>query len=222
MLLPRQIWKDIKGYEGKYQVNQVGQVRSMNYLRTGKVKRLSPGLSSDGYLQVGLYKDGKYYHYLVHRLVAEAFIPNPNNLPQVNHIDENKTNNCVWNLEWCDAKYNSNYGTKIERYSKARRGKQLSEETKAKISEAMKGNKNMLGKQHSEEAKKKISEAKKGKDNPKAQPVIMIDMNNNILACFYYIKEAKEWLGKGDISYACRTGSKAGGYKWAYVNIITL
>lgn len=116
MLLPKQVWKDIPGFEGKYQVNQVGQVRSLNYKRTGKVKRLSPELTSNGYLRVGLFnKYGKYKHYLVHRLVAMTFIPNPNNLSQVNHIDENKSNNAVWNLEWCTPKYNMNYGTALER-----------------------------------------------------------------------------------------------------------
>ena len=79
---------------------------------------MKPLNDSKGYLQVILYKDGKVKHYGVHRLIAEAYIPNPNNLPQVNHKDENKTNNCLQNLEWCDAKYNNNYGTRIEKTKK--------------------------------------------------------------------------------------------------------
>lgn len=128
MILPKQIWKDIEGFEN-YQVNQIGQVRSLNYRQTGKVKRLKFQPKRDGYLTVCLYKDGKPYTKYVHRLVAEAFILNPNNLPQVNHIDEDKANNHVNNLEWCDAKYNSNYGTHNERMrrtlSKSMKGKNI-------------------------------------------------------------------------------------------------
>lgn len=109
-----EIWKDIKGYEGKYQVSNFGRVRS---LRFGKERVLVGVKDKDGYLLVNLYKGGKHYNGKIHRLVAEAFIPNPDGLPQVNHKDECKSNNAVSNLEWCDAKYNINYGTCIERLS---------------------------------------------------------------------------------------------------------
>lgn len=122
MLLPKQIWKDIEGFEN-YQVNQIGQVRSLNYRQTGKVKRLKSTPNSAGYLTVCLSKDGKRYPKYVHQLVAEAFIPNLNNLPQVNHIDEDKANNHVNNLEWCTREYNTNYGTRNERQSKSMKGK---------------------------------------------------------------------------------------------------
>ena len=120
MLLPKQIWKDIPRYEGKYQVSNTGKVRSLNYKRTGKTKILKPHTNRDGYKTVNLLKPGeKYKPYYVHRLVAQAFIPNPNNWPQVNHIDEDKANNVVWNLEWCTQQYNMNYGTRNERAREA-------------------------------------------------------------------------------------------------------
>ena len=108
-------WRSIEGYEGQYEVSSYGRVRSLDMyvkscygsyrLRKGKI--LSPGIRPDGYLVVSL----KYKMFRVHRLVAQAFIPNPDNLPQVNHKDEDKSNNRVDNLEWCDSKYNNNYGT---------------------------------------------------------------------------------------------------------------
>ena len=118
MLLPKQEWRDIEGYEGKYQVNQIGQVRSLNYRRTGKTKRLKLGTNKDGYNHVRLGKNGKYKCCLVHRLVAQAFIPNPDNLPEVNHKNEVESDNRVENLEWCTRKYNNSYGTRNERAGK--------------------------------------------------------------------------------------------------------
>lgn len=109
------------GYEGKYEVSNLGRVRSLNYLRTGKAKLLKQQLDKHGYKRVGLYEDGKAKSLLVHRLVAMAFLPNPNNLPMVNHKDENKTNNNVSNLEWCTVSYNNNYGTRNERVGKKTR-----------------------------------------------------------------------------------------------------
>lgn len=113
-----EIFCDIKGYEGLYQVSNYGRVRSLNYLRTGEIRMMRYGKYPNGYLFVGLSKNGKVKNFLVHCLVADAFIPNPDGLPEVNHIDEDKMNNCVWNLEWCDHKYNCNYGTRNERISK--------------------------------------------------------------------------------------------------------
>lgn len=99
--------EDIRGYEGLYAITEDGKVWS--YRRN---KFLSICQNRYGYLYVGLFKDKKIKQKTIHRLVAEAFIPNPDNLPMVNHKDEDKTNNCVDNLEWCDATYNNNYGTR--------------------------------------------------------------------------------------------------------------
>lgn len=109
-----EIWKDIEGYPN-YQVSNLGNVRNLNFNRTSKTKVLKSCIDGKGYQYVALYKDSKRKCSKVHRLVAQAFLPNPNNYKEVNHKDEVKTNNCVKNLEWCDAKYNVNYGTRTDR-----------------------------------------------------------------------------------------------------------
>ena len=114
-----EIYKDIKDLEGLYQVSNFGNIMSLNYRRTGRAKLLKPGKNKQGYLGVVLFKDGKPKTFRVNRLVAEAFIPNPDNLTEVNHIDEDKTNNRVDNLEWKSHKGNCNHGTRNERVAKA-------------------------------------------------------------------------------------------------------
>ena len=116
-----EIWKDVKGYEGLYQVSNLGRVKSfdtkdkLDRIRKGRI--LKGYKQGGGYLQVSLYKNGKHKKY-IHRLVAQAFIPNPEHKPQVNHIDEIKTNNMVSNLEWSTSKENLNHGTRNERSSR--------------------------------------------------------------------------------------------------------
>lgn len=109
-------WKAIAGYEEVYEISNLGRVKSLKY---GKEKILKPGKTENGYLQVQLWRDGKIKNFLVHRLVAEAFIPNPEGLPEINHIDEVKDNNCVENLEWVSRWYNMHFGTLYERSAAA-------------------------------------------------------------------------------------------------------
>ena len=110
-----EIWKDISDYEGLYQVSNTGKIKSLNYRHTGREKIMKHSVNNKGYLIVKLWKNRKVKSFRLHRLVAEAFIPNPNNLPFINHKSEIKTQNNVENLEWCDQKYNNNYGTRKER-----------------------------------------------------------------------------------------------------------
>lgn len=119
--MDREEWRMIPDYEGLYMVSNKGRVKNC---RTGRI--LKPGKQTDGYLMVVLCKNGKCTPQRVHRLVAMAFIPNPNNLPCVNHKDEDKTNNCVDNLEWCTVSYNNRYGTRLERCIDATRNNTLS------------------------------------------------------------------------------------------------
>lgn len=114
-----EIWRDIPGYNGRYQISNFGRVRTKNYNHTGITKIMQLSENGRGYLQVCLTKDNKKRSIKIHRLVAECFINNPDNLPVVNHKDENKQNNHVNNLEWCDNNYNTHYGTAIKRRSKS-------------------------------------------------------------------------------------------------------
>ena len=116
--MTEEIWRPVVGYEGLYEVSSYGRVRSLDRYVKGKSYRLhkgkvlSPGKNSRGYLSIVLSYNGKHKIITVHRLVAQAFLPNPDNFLEINHKDEDKTNNNVTNLEWCDHKYNVNYGTR--------------------------------------------------------------------------------------------------------------
>ena len=121
--MENEIWKSVEGYEGLYEVSNCGNVRSLDRIVTHsdgknyslKGKMLKMGYCGSGYLHFILHKNGKTENKYLHRLVAETFLPNPNNLPEVNHKDENKANNCANNLEWCSHLYNMRYGTRNKR-----------------------------------------------------------------------------------------------------------
>lgn len=117
-----EIWKDIPHYEGLYQVSNMGRVKSLNYRKTGKEHIMKPIKHNRGYRQIVLYKKGIIKHYLIHRLVWETF---KGKIPaglEVNHLDEDKTNNCLDNLELLTRKENNNYGTHNERVAATKKG----------------------------------------------------------------------------------------------------
>lgn len=116
-----EIWKDIEGYEGMYQVSNMGRARSLDRVKPNSGGQIAKGHilphsdNGHGYQFVSLWKFNKGRRFYVHRLVASAFVPNPNNFPIINHKDEDKSNNRYDNLEWCTQKYNINYGSRKRR-----------------------------------------------------------------------------------------------------------
>lgn len=114
--MEEEIWKPVVGYEGRYEVSNIGRVRSMNYNHTKSVRLLIPTVDRKEYEYVHLCKDGRAYHNRVSRLVADAFIPNPHNKPFVDHIDTNRRNNHVDNLRWCNQSENQQNPISRKRY----------------------------------------------------------------------------------------------------------
>lgn len=184
-------WKPVVGYEGFYEVSNLGRVRSVSriaHIKRGngeydyrvKGKIVEPQERRHGYLAVCLYgkesKNGRFTQKSVHRLVAEAFLPNPNGYSEVNHLDENKQNNALSNLEWCDRKHNVNYGTTQKRRSE------------------------------------KII------NGPKSKAVDQLDMDGNYIRTFPSMQEAsRNGYAAGNIYKAIhKTYSQAYGYKWRY------
>ena len=204
-------WRDIKGFEGKYQVSNTGKVKSLERMKwNGKgyqkiPEKILEGVDDGhGYLHVNLCKDGKETSCKVHRLIAQAFLPNPNNLPEVNHKDEDKTNNCVENLEWCSRSYNINYGTRNKKASEKLKGKKHSEEHIKKISEKLKGRK------QSEEHIKKRS-----------KPVFSVDKESGLIMWWQSVIEASRQtnINQGSIAKCCQGKRKsAGGHIFFYAD----
>ena len=191
-----------------YSVNDLGEVFN------NKTGRKLKQTIKKGYCNVYLYNEDGRKFFLVHRLVAQAFIPNPNNYPEINHKDENPLNNCAENLEWCTSKYNNNYGTHKEKIRQRLsennpwKGRQHTDEAKEKMSRAK------SGKRLSEEHKKKISEATKGIGRPGAS-VYCLELNQS----FDSAMEAERQTGipNSNIIGVCQGKRKtAGKYHWKY------
>ena len=191
-------WRDIEGYEGYYQVSNLGRIRSLNRLVNGKlgskvfVKGIirKPQISKKGYLTVILQKSHKHRTFQIHRLVASAFIPNPLNLPQVNHIDTNKENNLPENLEWI---------TNDDNMAHAIRNGCFKPFTKKQY----------------ESVKRNIAIAHKRKQIP----VVQLSLDGDFINEYESITEAAKALklGNGKISMCCNKKRKTcGGFKWMH------
>ena len=194
------VWKSIAEFEGRYEVSTLGQVRNKNgmILKQG-IKRTN----GTCYKVIGLCKDGKCYTKYIHRLVAEAFIPNPNDLPFINHKDEDGTNNLIDNLEWCTPQYNTTYRDAHKKRGKKLRGILHTDEHKKKISDGLKG----YYEEHESKSKGRISEKRKA--------VILREEKNDPPLHFHSIHEADAYLGGGcraNITRAIRTKGKVKGY----------
>ena len=208
-----ELWKWIPGYEGYYMASTHGRVKSVDryvgYKKSGqrlmKGKILKQNTDKVGYKIVQLNKNGKGKLFKVHRLVAQVFLENSSNLPQVNHKDENKQNNNVDNLEWISPKDNMNYGTRNERISKTKKGRQFTEEHRKNIS------KNNA----------KYWKGKKGKDSAYSKPVLMFTKNDEFIKRFDCVADANEFLEKDRCNHnicLCARGinKTAFGFKWVY------
>lgn len=190
----KEIWKDITGYEGLYQISNTGIIRShdrlivippnpkstygFSYIKKGQIiKQIT---DKSGYMKVLLYdKNSNRKNAFVHKLVVIEFVDNTDNLPQINHKDENKSNNCVSNLEWCTAKYNTNYGTCIKRRSE----KQIY-------------------------------------NNNRVKAVAKIGDNGEIIEEYISMRNAARVnkLPQSNIFKSCNNNIKCGGYLWRYIS----
>lgn len=207
-----------------YEVNNLGDVR---HAETKKV--LAKCKDKNGYIRYCLFYDGKRHFRPAHRLVALAFIPNPDNLPMINHKDETTDNNTVENLEWCNAKYNNNYGHRPQRLSESLKGrisgmqgKHHSEKTKKLMSEWQSKHNRMRGKKLSAEAIERIRQANTGRKHYPATIAKMSQAVRCVETGKVYIgtreAEAETGVNHSGISRACRgVYETSGGLHWEYV-----
>lgn len=186
-----EVWKDVKGYEGLYKVSNTGKVKSF---QRNREKFLSDKYYENGYLRASLSKNKEKKKVLIHRLVAETFIPNPENKPEVNHIDGNKKNNNASNLEWCTRCENVKHAWETG----------LNENQREKLR-----NMNPLKARKYEFAEKR------------KKPIIQMDLDNNFIIEFNSAQEATKYYGIKELYKhisACCVGRRktAYGYKWRY------
>ena len=193
-------WKDIKGYEGLYRISNTGKVLSLRYMNSYNSKELTPKKNNKGYLWVELRNGGNPKQFLIHRLVAETFIENPNNYPIINHKDENPLNNDVSNLEWCTLSYNAKYS--IDRHPNRYLNRVYSNRKKCKETNV---------------------EKRRVEGNPYklVRAVNQFDVNNNVICTFKNIATIVREKGyhNTSIKECCEHKRKtAYGYRWEYAN----
>lgn len=213
-----EIWKDIP-FDSRYKVSNMGNVKSFVY---HDERLLNPVLHNTGYYFVRI----KSKAYMVHRLVAMAFIPTKDTSLHVDHIDGNRLNNDVRNLRWCTQKENNNNPITRKRISEKLLGSKRTPEQRQRMSEAQLKAKTMLGKKHRLETLEKFKHRKPsmlgkfGKGNPNSIPVAIIDDNGKIVECFAssLLAFRKYGIARESICRCCNGKQKtAGGYKWTYI-----
>jgi len=191
----QEIWKDVNGYEGLYQVSNLGRVKRLSRtIRHSegntsliKGKLISPKTEKDGYVRVSLSNSGRKKTHNIHRLVCFSFIKNPNNKPDVNHINGIKSDNSLSNLEWCTKSENMRHAIESGLHTQ-------------------------IGKSHHRYGKH-------GSENPCSKPVVRYDLDMNFISRYDNIKIASESLGifAQNISATCRGNQNtAGGFKWRH------
>lgn len=189
--MPMEEWRDIQGYEGLYQVSNKGNVYSVR-----KNANLCPKIGKNGYASVTLIKDGKHWYPLVHRLVAKAFVPNPENKPQVDHINGNRLDNRAENFRWCTQKENLNFEIARKRQSECKKGEKNPMYQKRPWN---------YGIPQTEEQKKRNSEIHKGLIYPsKRKPLVQIGEDGTIKEWETTYEAEIEGYSQGHISQACR------------------
>lgn len=202
----QELFKDIKGYEGLYQISNLGNVKSFKPVSNGR--NLKP-VYRKGYATITLRKNGVSKIHRIHRLLAEAFIPNPKNLAEVNHIDGNKLNNNLSNLEWCTHLENMRHAFNtglVER-------KPLTDDQKIKVSVATK---EAMNRPKVKEKMKQLAREKVGIKSARHKEVINLDTGKTFIS----VKEASRFYGihKSNLAACCRGQRRvAGGYHWKYI-----
>ena len=218
-----EIWVDIKGYEGFYQVSNQGRVRSVEreIIRNGRTTKLKgrvlkQNVDSKGYLCVNLSKENKTKTVRVHRLIAIAFIPNPENKPYIDHINTIRTDNRIENLRWATIEENANNPLSVEKQigeNNHRYGKKCPEELKEKLSIMFTGEGNPnYGKHHSKETKEKISKKIKKKK------VVQLSLYGEFIKIWDSTRETdKEGYNHTRVIICCKDNTRTHkGYKWMY------
>lgn len=221
--MENEIWKPVVGYEGRYEVSSLGRVRSLNYEgRKGVVIVRRPTLSNFGYHRIGLIIGKSRKTFMVHRLVAEAFIPNPEGKPFIDHINGVRTDNRVENLRWCTRVENMNFPLALQHKSEATSGernpmfgKHMSEATKRKVSAKHKAN------PHPEHLGKYITNAPKGRDSAVARAIDQYTKDGKFVKRWHCMADAAREYGidPSHLSKCCRGARKTtNGYIWKYAD----